>query len=1319
MVVSSDSEPLYLHTLKTLCDELVSGRPVLLDNEGNEFKLSSAETRSIFDWYRRNQNKWAGNVLKKDVEDIVDQLDKEPPELPLTAGISQNKQKRILHLRSILAHHFAGIHWYGSTEAPLDDFYFEFDKPLTLIQGMNGAGKTSLLSEITWCLTGHVYRSQRKPETVGQPVLVEISGEEENSSEDETTYDMSAITPMPSAEILQSLGGTPLPIDTWVELTFVDEAGNEAGKVRRSVERNQHGKIVINEPDFSTLDLDPISREIGTRMPGLIPYIQLGATSDLGKAVAEITGIKPLEDVVKHATKSKVKLQKDLVKDRGLEIEDLDIAFNNARIELDKLIEENPDISPNIPPPLPGPATTLESEIETLKQHFEDLQTKALEEAKSILGYSFDPSDPIKRKDLMDNVGPALGQLDDENLKRLQSAIRLRDLFSLTNEEVSQVETLVQQLVEEANELEDLAENPDIHARLRLYARIAGWIKDLPNPLRDVTDCPVCQSALKDKTDEFTGKNISDHIQRHLEMDSDYLEKTLTAWEQNAVAVLSNELPSQLKAEISKDLPVKPADLIYSAIGEELFKSIIFKSSLAPLQTSIQSLCRTELDGLPSFEEPTAVTLPKSFQKENSNLVQIIGRLTRAIAFARWQQQYDEVCEAAYVKIIGQIKPDQNGVDSGATSLEGWSLSQRLNALDTMVKSTTPITEGLSKVKTMNDNLSARRMKENRIALYKKAAVAIDGLLGLRDLVERQVAFLMKELLSTTLQWKKDFYLPAFTGAPEIVDADVTTNGSLVINAAADGAKASAYHISNASDLRATLLGFLIAFWQYLLENHGGLSLLLLDDLHELFDHQNRRRVANSVPSLVSSGRKVIVTTNDPTFGRRVMAASKRADVERRRIHPLNAPRHHIELGQFVETIEEKRREFERPENKNQPQPAIDYINNLRIYLENQLLDFFDTAQPGLPHNPTLLDLTRGLRTRQNNTSEPFSGSVFTKLLSDPAITDNSPFLRLMNSSHHGNEDEITFNDVWQVREVCVRLRKLVDAAHEEYERWMRRDPREPTNELPDLVEPIVPPNFSVPIITDLAAFVADQPISEAMQSDELFSSNWFTNHAVYIINTDNLGFAGARNYRAIVDLSDEPPKDNDLVIALYQDKVFARRLLHDSIYPETITLGSEAANPLKRLHSLVLPINEVRLLKIIGILFDDQPHYPKPAGEAVLVNDVGLLRKVELVFRIVGDSAIPLALDNQVILGGNSVVPSQLKEMEGQLVAVATSEGTAFKRVSKIVPGVPHLRQFESIGGLGESMLIRTEELEDSFDNLPLLISTRHILGVLYGPTG
>jgi len=200
---------LYIHTLETLCNELVSGRPVLLDEKGNEFRLTSAETRAMFDWYRRNPDKWAQRNMKEDVEVIADQLEKEPPELQAVELPGKSQQKRIIHLKSMRVHRFAGIHQYGTVEQIPEDFEFDFNKRLTLIEGMNGSGKTSLLSAIAWCLTGYVYRSQRGPETVDQAVRIDVAEEAEQVSEDGSSSDMTPITPMPAVDVLRSLGDAP------------------------------------------------------------------------------------------------------------------------------------------------------------------------------------------------------------------------------------------------------------------------------------------------------------------------------------------------------------------------------------------------------------------------------------------------------------------------------------------------------------------------------------------------------------------------------------------------------------------------------------------------------------------------------------------------------------------------------------------------------------------------------------------------------------------------------------------------------------------------------------------------------------------------------------------------------------------------------------------------------------------------------------------------------------------------------------------------------------------------------------------------------
>ena len=260
-----------------------------------------------------------------------------------------------------------------------------------------------------------------------------------------------------------------------------------------------------------------------------------------------------------------------------------------------------------------------------------------------------------------------------------------------------------------------------------------------------------------------------------------------------------------------------------------------------------------------------------------------------------------------------------------------------MSSLDRMVKSTEPLIEALNKLNIMTEKLAEIRKKEERIALYSRTADALSELTGLRDLVKRQVESLINKLSVETEKWKKNFYQPAFDGAPCVEKTNVGTDGSLEIDAVANGTKTSALHVSNASDLRATLLAFLIAFWKYYLEDRGGLSILLFDELQELFDINNRRRIANSIPEIIESGGKVIVTTSEISFLRQVNASFVEAkgnqQIDKRHIHPLNKNRQHIKLGIFIEVLEEKRKEFEKPENENENQPARDYIEELRVYL--------------------------------------------------------------------------------------------------------------------------------------------------------------------------------------------------------------------------------------------------------------------------------------------------------------------------------------------------------------------------------------------------
>lgn len=164
------------------------------------------------------------------------------------------------------------------------------------------------------------------------------------------------------------------------------------------------------------------------------------------------------------------------------------------------------------------------------------------------------------------------------------------------------------------------------------------------------------------------------------------------------------------------------------------------------------------------------------------------------------------------------------------------------------------------------------------------------------------------------------------------------------------------------------------------------------------------------------------------------------------------------------------------------------------------------------------------------------------------------------------------------------------------------------------------------------------------------------------------------------------------------------------------ISLAAQAPDPRTPRPTMTYDESKVRLHRIVGAIFTDMPPPPAGGGEATPVDMVPELAWMEVAYRVREDSAIPLALPGQVILGGAELSPSALDVWEGKLVAVTLDDGTSiFKRVGARLTGdLAYLRQFETIGGLGSSMVIAVEAM-DRASGMPVMVSARRILGVCY----
>ena len=154
---------IHLLTIDTLLADLIGGRAVALGG-GKELSLASDDARAVLDWYRRNRGKWQSNLSGSDTDAIIDAIGTPPPTIELVPEGGNARASRLLRLVKVEAHRFAGLHAHGRPNAPPATFVFEPGKPVSLLEGVNGSGKTSIANAIIWCLTGHLIRSQRPPE---------------------------------------------------------------------------------------------------------------------------------------------------------------------------------------------------------------------------------------------------------------------------------------------------------------------------------------------------------------------------------------------------------------------------------------------------------------------------------------------------------------------------------------------------------------------------------------------------------------------------------------------------------------------------------------------------------------------------------------------------------------------------------------------------------------------------------------------------------------------------------------------------------------------------------------------------------------------------------------------------------------------------------------------------------------------------------------------------------------------------------------------------------------------------------------------------
>lgn len=1293
------SRPLHLHTLDSLCVDLVAGLSIGVGNDGSTFQLQSAASRGILFWYGNNKQKWAGNVQTVDVEAIVDAaetlLDLPPTSNQTTVSVSP----RQFTLTTIKAHQFSGLHHAGTSSSKPIDFTFEFRDGVTLFEGYNGCGKTSLLNAIIWALTGEILRPQRAPESGNKDFNFEV--------DEGSTHSAPPVVPLPDPS-LEELGAPAIPVDTWVELEFEDQ-DKRLYQVRRSLKRIARGLLKDEASGIDELGLDPISFRVGTTMPGILPYVQVGSASALGKAVSELTGMAPLVQLANHANKAKKKIDGDLTKAKGVEIENIDEAYLRSRTDLVDLLHKHQLQIADTEIPFPSDTENAETKLNLLSSKLEELKTYGLNHAKQVLGDTFDVQDETQRKDLFDSIAPALSAVS--KLDPLPSMSRLRALTRLTEAEAAPARDLIAAVRKEASELIEIAAEPKKAARVRLYARVAAWMRDHTQLAHNESNCAVCGQSLFDVVDEITGLMVKDHIAGAAK-EGDYAGKTFGAWVKHVIAEITASLPVALAAEVRRVPSDGPASLIRQAVEEELFNDPAFAGSLKSLKSHVINICDKALSSFPelAFTEPEKLGAGRS---EFKDLNLLIYRIELALAYPQWRRSANLAVGSFMREVVGQVTTDERETESN-------SLMGQLHKLQNIVSAVAPIDEAAVKQQRLMADVKKRRGFELRLKAYSVASVALKECITIGELAEQQVKQLQGRLHSSATSWRNKIYLSAFpSNSMELVDTRMSGGGDLQLLVGASKVAAPAQHVSNASALRASLLGFYLAYWQYMLKERGGLKLLLLDDPQELLDGDNRDRLADAIYDINKAGAQLILTTHDTRFALAVAKRTQRKSIylNHQYVHPATVRRGTIFLTPSVDNVIDTLALFN--SMPDDPAAAQAYLSECRIFLEGRMGDLFDDrtypAAATVNFSPTLGDHLSRLRGLIKNASnELFKSPAITNFINDPALKDGSPVLALLNKVHHRDKASIRPKEVSDIRSDLDRLRQNVERAHEAFRNFNRREPIPPaTNTLPSLT-PAEIPEFQISIQATLKAFVRGASIGESQEIEhEVITSDWFNSKALFYVRSNSLGFAGPPGSVVIVDMDAVAPTDRQLVIARAGKEVYARRMLRPQ-GSEFVALAAETPDPRKSPPTQLLHELQVSLHPIMGILFGGLDSVPASKAEAVQVGEAPQIQKVRTAYRIKEDSAIPLALPGQIALGGESIPVDGFDAHIDEYVALHLDDGTnLFKRVGNRLPApLQHLRQFESIGGLGVADILA---IESEHKGLRTVVHAVAIIGVLY----
>lgn len=1284
-------------TLDQLVLHLIAGELLHIAG-GEEFSLPLNDSRAILAFYNQDRKAyWNPNkdtsIQDGEVDRVLAALDTVPKAIAAPAKAAAVSQK--WQLVKIEAHRFRGLHRHCA-EGGLDPKLFELElaAPATLFRGFNGAGKTSLVSAVCWCLTGLGHRSQGLPAPLHECVAVQVATDDEA---EKNGFDIPTIVPIPTEQELVAVDGVP-KVDTWVRLSFRSLIDGRQVAVERHLQRDGKKAFKTAAIGLEKLGLSDLALQVGTLMPGIAAATRFDDKTTLSQAVSTLTGLRPLAHFGTRSGRLHDRLTDKYSKLAKQEKEASKKAAGAQKQTLDDLLKESQDL-PNLDCvvlPDDSDPETWATGLEEAEKRLKAVEDNAAGEATLILGALPSLTSDLEIKRFGDALTAAQNCFSGAALRGLPSIQLVAKLGELKEADLDAGASVLECIEAEAKSLVERLADADRSDRLRLYGLVAKW-HEAVHPGHAFSACPVCDRDLTQPgaipRDALLDQSVADALEQARKADA-ALIKTASEWERDAMRALRGQLPLGLQPFVSDNVPDDLATVYLAALSKEVFEQPDFPAVLRKMAPSIVELCRLAWAKAPERAPLPSATIPSEIP-DNEGLRSGIKKVRRAINLARYRAANGDFAKSAVTSVM-RSEVQETGIQANRRSVAG-----QLSVLKTYLEAATVF----AGVRRQLDQfkLTCGRWKSacDRIDKLDRAAKAVEPFKRFPALVHDQVAGLILSLDSQATAWSQRMYKAQFLQAPAYAGLDPAKSDGFTFLAAQGKHLVEAHHVMNASALRAYLSAFVLALWQQVWARSGGISTFLMDDPQDLLDPGNVANLAATVPHLIAAEMSPLIVSNDfgfiPAIEAFVSAHSTAAPARRTEVWEFSAistSKCTVSLAPVADEVRLRCDHWQKTD-VNDVTLARAFVHPVRVRIEIKLWDLL-ASDPAVLKDPTLNDLLGKIANARNRGERPFNEDPFRKLIELPALKASAPFRDAINKAHHGKADQLTPIDADVVRAGYEDVFAAIDACWLAYARFMGRLPPEQAvaeaTKAP--AEPNVVPFSTKPIsvVGRLAAHESGAPLTTIEDAKDKFEFASMGDVSLFTLRAPTLGLVAFPGQTLIVSLTAEV-RNGDFAVVQTPGRTYARRIGIDKADPSRIALESMPSAHSRAPQTHFVQRSSATLNKIVGVLFDETVP-AKSQDEAIPATTSAILSQVVAAAVVVGDSAFPVAPDRGHVLLGRA---PDLSQLAGRILAVVTrrdvhsSEHFAYlKRLGKQMPGSSSVYYLENVGQTGEGEFVQ-----------------------------